>query len=175
MTLSRFRLPALLLTALFTLSGLSGCGGGDSNMPPQTPEQLAIAADNLAKGKAFMEANKEKEGVITLESGVQYKILSNGDDEARSPKLADSVKVHYRSFRIDGSELFDTHKEAAPQTVEVKRAILGWRKVLPMMRVGSKWMVYIPAYMAYSSKGFKDSIGPNETLIYELELLEIVW
>ncbi|GAV19520.1 outer membrane protein MIP precursor [Mariprofundus micogutta] len=167
----RFQLPALLISTFIALFGLTGCGG-DSG---QTPEQANIATENLAKGKAFMEANKDKEGIISLDSGIQYRVISEGDEESRRPKLADSVKIHYRSFHIDGSELYNTRNEAEPQTVEVKHAILGWRKVLPLMNIGSKWMVYVPSYLAYSSKGYKDTIAPHETLIFEIELMEIVW
>ncbi len=170
MTYIRIQIPALLISALIGLFGLTACNNSD-----QSPE-AAIAAENMAKGKAFMEANKDKEGVIVLASGVQYKVLNNAvNDQARRPKLADNVKIHYRSFHIDGSELFNTRNAAEPQTVEIKHAILGWRKVLPLMQVGSKWLVYIPSYLAYSSKGYKNDIAPNETLIYELELMEIVW
>jgi len=170
MTFAHFKKPALLIiSALVILLGMSACSGSD-----QSPE-AAIATENLAKGKAFMEANKDKEGVISIDGGVQYKVVQNAaDDEARRPKLADSVKVHYRSFHIDGTELHNT-RASEPQTIEIKHAILGFRKVLPLMQVGSKWLVYIPSYLAYSSKGYKSDIAPNETLIYELELMEIIW
>jgi len=151
----------LLTVALFMLAGCS------------SQSETGPAAVNLAKGKAFMEANKSKEGITTLPSGVQYKVIVSGD--GKTPVLTDYVKVHHRDLHLDGTVYNDSYKDGEPGTLLVKHADPGWKDILQKMPVGSKWIVYVPPHMAYSNRGIAGTIEPNETLIYEIELLEVLW
>jgi len=131
-----------------------------------------IAAEkNKKEGDAFLAANKAKEGVITLPSGLQYKILKEGD--GKKPTDADTVQVHYRGTLIDGTEFDSSFKRGQPATFPVKQIIPGWREALKLMPVGSKWQLFIPPELAYGAGGAGDDIGPNATLIFEVELLAI--
>ena len=131
-----------------------------------------IAAEkNKKEGDAFLAANKAKEGVITLPSGLQYKILKEGD--GKKPTDADTVQVHYRGTLIDGTEFDSSFKRGQPATFPVKQIIPGWREALKLMPVGSKWQLFIPPELAYGARGAGSDIGPNATLIFEVELLAI--
>lgn len=125
-----------------------------------------------ATGEKFLAENKTKEGVITLESGLQYKILKNGNGP--KPKESDTVKCHYEGRLIDGT-LFDSSvRRGEPAEFPVGGVIPGWVEALQLMNTGSKWELYIPSELAYGAHGAGQAIGPNETLIFEVELLEIV-
>jgi len=153
------------MLALFILISLTGCGSsGDQTSP---------AAENLAKGKAFMEQNKLKDGIITLDSGIQYRVITQG--RGKSPKLADVVTIHQRGKHLDGTVFSDSYKKGEPEKMLVKHMIPGWVKTLPLMSVGSKWTIYLPPHMAFSNRGAEGFVEPNETLIYEIELLGIEW
>lgn len=129
------------------------------------------AKNNLEAGQAFMEANKGKEGVITLTNGLQYKELRKGTGER--PKVTDTVVVHYEGKLIDGS-VFDSSKERGePATFPINGVIQGWQEILPLMAAGARWEVVIPPKLAYGVRGAGAGIGPNETLVFEIELLEI--
>lgn len=126
--------------------------------------------ENKQTGEAFLKANKDKEGVVTLESGLQYKILNEG--KGVQPGLNDVVKVHYTGSLING-EVFDSSVERGqPAQFPVNGVISGWTEALQLMPTGSKWQLYIPANLAYGPNGNR-SIGPNETLLFEVELLEV--
>ncbi|MFC2137069.1 FKBP-type peptidyl-prolyl cis-trans isomerase [Bacteroidota bacterium] len=128
--------------------------------------------ENILKGKEFLESNSTEEGVITTESGLQYKILEEGVGE--SPIETDKVKVHYRGTLIDGTEFDSSYKRGQPATFAANRVIPGWTEALTMMKQGSKWMLYIPSELGYGERGAGQMIGSNEVLIFEVELLEIV-
>jgi len=128
------------------------------------------AQKNLSEGKAFLEANKTKEGVVTLPSGLQYKILKAGD--GRKPTDADTIEVIYQGTLINGTE-FDSSKPGQPTTLKITGLIPGLTEALMLMPLGSKWQIFIPPQLAYGAKGKGREIGPNETLIFELELLSI--
>ncbi len=131
-----------------------------------------IAAEkNKKEGDAFLAANKAKEGVITLPSGLQYKILKEGN--GKKPTDADTVQVHYRGTLIDGTEFDSSIKRGQPASFPVKQIIPGWREALKLMPVGSKWQLFIPPELAYGARGAGGDIGPNATLIFEVELLAI--
>jgi len=164
----RTQQPTLLLIALAALLTLAGCNNAE-----QSNENSGLAAKNLEKSKTFMAANATKEGVITLPSGVQYKVISE-NVEGKLPKLTDSVHMHLRMSLTDGTVVVDTNPSGNPTEVYIKTAINGWKKTLTKMSVGSKWIVYIPPHMAYSSRG-NENVGPNEALICEIELLDIIW
>jgi FKBP-type peptidyl-prolyl cis-trans isomerase FklB len=126
---------------------------------------------NLEAGKAFLEENKKKDGVVTLPSGLQYKVLVPG--EGNSPLPGDKVTVHYTGKLIDGT-IFDSSIERnEPATFQVDQVIKGWTEALQLMKPGAKWILYIPPDLAYGDNGAGDVIGPDETLIFEVELLSI--
>lgn len=129
------------------------------------------ASENQAKGEAFLATNKTKAGVVTLPSGLQYKVLTTGT--GAKPVSTDQVKVHYEGTLIDGTIFDSSVKRGEPATFGVTQVIKGWVEVLQLMPVGSKWTVYIPADLAYGQQA-PPSIGPNQALIFDIELLEIV-
>jgi FKBP-type peptidyl-prolyl cis-trans isomerase FklB len=129
------------------------------------------AKANLQAGQNYMKENKAKEGVVELSNGIQYKELRKGS--GAHPKPSDTVVVHYEGSLIDGS-VFDSSKQRGePATFPINGVIKGWQEVLPLMTVGSRWDVVIPPQLAYGIKGAGSGIGPNETLRFEIELLEI--
>jgi FKBP-type peptidyl-prolyl cis-trans isomerase FklB len=132
--------------------------------------QLA-SMENKAAGEAFLAENAKKEGVVILPSGLQYQVLVEGKGE--KPGENDTVTCHYRGFLVDGTEIDSTYKRNQPATFELKRSISGWREALRLMSVGSKWKLFIPAELAYATQGAGEHIGPNATLIFEIELLSI--
>ena len=123
------------------------------------------------KGTAFLEENRAKEGVVPLESGLQYRILKVGDGE--KPKLDDTVVCHYRGTLIDGTEFDSSYKRNKPATFPLKRVIKGWAEALQLMPVGSKWQLFIPPSLAYGERGGGANVPPNATLIFEVELVSI--
>jgi FKBP-type peptidyl-prolyl cis-trans isomerase len=135
-------------------------------------EKMALAGDvNKAKGDAFLAANKAKPGIVTLPSGLQYKIVQEGTGP--KPTLSDSVVCNYRGTLIDGTEFDASAKHGGPATFPVGQVIKGWTEALQLMPVGSKWQLYIPSDLAYGSRGAGGDIGPNSTLIFDIELLSI--
>ncbi len=135
---------------------------------------LQAKAGEAAKqqGKDFLEANAKRQGVITLESGMQYEIITEGKGE--TPKSTDRVKVHYHGTLIDGNVFDSSVVRGEPATFGVTQVISGWVEALQLMPVGSKWKLYIPSDLAYGAQGAGQQIGPHTTLIFEVELLEIV-
>jgi FKBP-type peptidyl-prolyl cis-trans isomerase FklB len=135
-------------------------------------KKMAIAGDvNKAKGDVFLATNKTKDGVITLPSGLQYKIISPGTGP--KPAASDSVVCNYRGTLIDGTEFDTSAKHGGPATFPVGNVIKGWTEALQLMPVGSKWQLYIPSDLAYGARGAGGDIGPNSTLIFDIELLSI--
>lgn len=128
------------------------------------------AQANLKAGEAFLKENKSKEGVIELSSGLQYKELRKG--AGKHPKPTDTVVVHYTGTLIDGSEFDSSKRRGQPATLSLDSVIPGWQEAIPLMAAGSRWQIFIPPQLAYGAKG-SGPIGPNETLVFEIELLEI--
>jgi FKBP-type peptidyl-prolyl cis-trans isomerase FklB len=128
------------------------------------------AEDNKNEGEAFLAENKKKEGVVTLPSGLQYKILKAGD--GKKPTDADTVECIYRGVFINGTEFDSSHRTGKPATFKVTGVIPGWTEALKLMPVGSKWLLYVPSRLAYGERG-SGRIGPNATLMFEVELLAI--
>ena len=143
---------------------------GDVVRAQRNAEQEKIAQKNAAEGEAFLEANKTKEGVKTLGSGMQYKVIHTG--EGPIPTASDKVRVHYKGTFIDGKEFDSSYKRNQPATFNVTGVIKGWTEALQLMKVGSKWQLFIPSDLAYG-KGGNRSIPPNSTLLFEVELLGI--
>jgi len=134
-------------------------------------EKQALAETNKKAGEEFLAANKKKIGIVALPNGLQYKILTKG--KGGKPKVGDTVTVHYRGTLVDGKEFDSSHKHGKPAIFRTNAVIKGWQEILPMMPQGSKWQVFIPANLAYGPAGAGALIGPNSTLIFEIELLEI--
>jgi len=127
---------------------------------------------NLQKSAAFLVENQTREGVVTLPSGLQYKILTPGTGEF--PKATDQVRVHYHGTFIDGKVFDSSVDRGEPVVFGVGQVIPGWTEALQLMPVGSKWKIYLPSEIAYGERGAGGDIGPNAALIFEVELLEIV-
>jgi len=125
----------------------------------------------LKEGEAFLAANKSKEGVITLPSGLQYKILEAGKGE--KPELDETVVCTYRGTLLDGTEFDSSAKHNGPATFPLKGVIKGWTEALQLMPVGSKWQLFVPPQLAYGQNGSGQIIPPNSTLVFEVELLAI--
>jgi FKBP-type peptidyl-prolyl cis-trans isomerase FklB len=143
----------------------------DEMMKKHEEELKKVAEQNKKEGEAFLAENKKKEGVVTLASGLQYKILKEGDGQ--TPKATDTVTVNYRGTFIDGTEFDSSYKRNQPATFQVNGVIPGWTEALQLMKAGSKWQLYIPAGLAYGEQGAGRVIGPNATLIFDVELLSI--
>jgi len=142
-----------------------------ADLRKQMQEKLKAQGEaNKKEGDAFLAANKTKEGVVTLPSGLQYKILQAGTGP--KPTSSDSVTVNYRGTFINGTEFDSSYKRGQPATFPVTGVIKGWTEALQLMPVGSKWQLFIPSDLAYGERGPGD-IGPNSTLIFEVELLKI--
>ena len=130
----------------------------------------AASAENTKKGQAFLDANKKKDGVKVTASGLQYKVITKG--EGAKPEATDKVKVHYRGTLIDGKEFDSSYKRNQPAEFGLNQVIKGWTEGLQLMNVGSKYEFYIPSGLAYGPNG-PPSIGPDQTLIFTVELLDI--
>jgi FKBP-type peptidyl-prolyl cis-trans isomerase FklB len=130
-----------------------------------------LAEKNQKDGDAFLAENKAKDGVVTLESGLQYKVLKTG--EGRKPTLDDTVVCHYQGTLINGTLFDSSYRRRGPATFGLRRVIKGWSEALQLMPVGSKWQLFIPSRLAYGERGAGRAIGPNATLIFEVELISI--
>jgi len=130
------------------------------------------ASKAIEDGKKFLDENAKKENVISLASGLQYEIIAEGNGDA--PKGTDSVKCHYHGTLIDGTVFDSSVKRGEPAVFPVNGVIKGWIEALQLMTVGAKWKLYVPADLAYGAQGAGNLIGPHTTLIFEVELLEIV-
>jgi FKBP-type peptidyl-prolyl cis-trans isomerase FklB len=128
--------------------------------------------ENKAAGEAFLAENAKKEGVVTTESGLQYKVIKEGKGEV--PTATSTVKVNYKGTLIDGTEFDSSYKRNEPTTFRANQVIKGWTEALTMMPVGSKWELYIPQELAYGARETGGQIKPFSTLIFEVELLEVV-
>ncbi len=136
---------------------LAGCGGKKDEV--------------INPGTAFLTANARKAGVITTASGLQYKVIKSGTGE--SPKLTDTVTVHYQGTLIDGTVFDSSIQRGKPISIPVNRVIPGWTEALQLMKVGDKWQLFIPANLAYGDRSPSPAIPANSVLIFEVELLAI--
>ncbi|MGD0515097.1 MAG: FKBP-type peptidyl-prolyl cis-trans isomerase [Terriglobales bacterium] len=143
-----------------------------ADMRKKMQEKMQAAGEtNKKEGAEFLAANKAKEGVVTLPSGLQYKILTAGTGP--KPTASDSVVCNYRGTLIDGKEFDSSYKRGQPATFPVSGVIKGWTEALQLMPVGSKWQLVVPSDLAYGERGQGQDIAPNATLIFEVELLSI--
>ncbi|MCZ6925955.1 MAG: FKBP-type peptidyl-prolyl cis-trans isomerase [Rickettsia endosymbiont of Ixodes persulcatus] len=137
----------------------------------QDPAMVSAADKSKVTGDAFLAANKKKPGVVTTGDGLQYKVLNPG--KGAHPTDTDTVVVNYEGKLVDGTEFDSSYKRGEPATFPVNGVIPGWTEALKLMRPGATWMLYIPASLAYGEQGAPPSIGPNETLVFKVNLIEI--
>ena len=137
----------------------------------QAEKGKMLAEKNKTEGETFLAENKKKEGVTTLPSGLQYKVIKAGT--GKTPKAEDTVVTHYRGTLLDGTEFDSSIKRGEPATFNVKEVIPAWTEALQLMKVGDKWQLFVPAALGYGEEGAGRMIGPNATLVFEVELLEI--
>ena len=137
----------------------------------QMAQMQEVSGKNQTDGEKFLSENKKKEGIITLPSGLQYKVIEAG--KGKSPKASDTVTVNYKGTLIDGTEFDSSYRRGQPASFPVKGVIPGWTEALQLMKEGAKWELYIPSKLAYGERGAGRNIGPNSTLIFEVELISI--
>lgn len=137
----------------------------------QAEERRKAAEKNKLEGEKFLEENKKKEGVVTLPSGLQYKVIKNGT--GKTPKLTDTVVVNYKGTLINGKEFDSSYKRGEPSQFPVNAVIPGWTEALQLMKEGAIWQIFIPSSLAYGERGAGNVIGPNEVLIFEVELISV--
>ncbi len=130
-----------------------------------------LSEKNKQEGEAFLAENRKKDAVITLPSGLQYKVIKKG--AGKLPKSTDTVTVNYRGTLINGTEFDSSYRRGQPASLKVDGVIRGWTEALQLMQEGAKWQLYIPSYLAYGERGAGRDIGPYSTLIFEVELISI--
>lgn len=131
----------------------------------------ALADENQTKSEAFLEENKTKTGIVVMPSGVQYRIIEEGD--GGRPGMESTVKVHYRGSKMDGREFDSSFARGVPEEFVVNAVLAGWQEVLPLMKQGSTWQVFVPPELAFGQRG-NPPVGPNEALMFDLRLVEII-
>ncbi len=131
----------------------------------------ALAEQNQSRAEEFLSDNQSKNGIVSLPSGVQYRIIEEG--EGNRPTMDDVVTVHYRGSKIDGREFDSSFRRGVPAVFEVNSVIAGWQEILPLMREGAMWQVFLPPELAFGVRGDPPVIGPNEALQFDLRLVQI--
>ena len=137
----------------------------------QVEQYRALSEKNQAESEAFLEANKAKTGIVALPSGVQYRIIEEGD--GARPGLESKVSVHYRGSKLDGREFDSSFARGTPEEFTVNAVLKGWQEVLPLMKAGSTWQIFVPPELAFGARG-NPPVGPNEALMFDLKLVEIL-
>ena len=139
----------------------------------QQKKMEEAAGNNLEASEKFLAENAERDGVTVTDSGLQYQVLESGDEGAQSPTLEDTVEVHYKGMLRDGTVFDSSIERDKPAVFGLKHIIPGWQEALPMMKVGDKWKLFLPPELGYGEQGAGGDIGPNEVLIFEVELLDV--
>lgn len=137
----------------------------------QVEQFRALSEKNQADSETFLEANKSKTGIVVLPSGVQYRIIEEG--EGARPGLESKVSVHYRGSKLDGHEFDSSFARGTPEEFTVNAVLKGWQEVLPLMKAGSTWQIFVPPELAFGARG-NPPVGPNEALMFDLKLVEIL-
>lgn len=137
----------------------------------QVEQFRALSEKNQADSEAFLEANKAKTGIVALPSGVQYRIIEEG--AGARPGLESKVSVHYRGSKLDGREFDSSFARGTPEEFTVNAVLKGWQEVLPLMKAGSTWQIFVPPELAFGARG-NPPVGPNEALMFDLKLVEIL-
>ena len=130
-----------------------------------------LAAENQAKSEKFLEENRTKTGIVVMPSGVQYRVIEEGTGPR--PTMESTVKVHYRGSKMDGHEFDSSFARGVPEEFVVNSVLAGWQEVLPLMKQGSTWQVFVPPELAFGQRG-NPPVGPNEALMFDLRLVEVV-
>jgi len=130
-----------------------------------------LSEENQAKSEEFLAANMSKNGIVALPSGIQYRIIEEGEGDR--PNMDSAVKVHYRGSKIDGHEFDSSFARGTPEEFTVNTVLKGWQEVLPLMKTGATWQVFVPPELAFGPRG-NPPVGPNEALIFDLKLVEII-
>lgn len=130
-----------------------------------------LAQENQAKAEQFLRENSNKSGIVALPSGVQYRVIEEGD--GRRPSLEDTVTVHYRGSKVDGHEFDSSFARGVPAVFQVNSVLEGWQEVLPLMREGAMWQIFLPPELAFGMRGDPPMIGPNEALQFDIRLVRI--
>ena len=130
-----------------------------------------LAEENLKKSEEFLDGNRAKNGIVALPSGIQYRVIEEGD--GARPGMESTVKVHYRGSKINGLEFDSSFARGVPEEFTVNSVLRGWQEVLPLMKTGSTWQIFVPPELAFGARG-NPPVGPNEALIFDLKLVEIV-
>lgn len=163
------RIASLAALALISALALSGCSkDGETKVADTKP-----ASETLKEGKDFLAANKAKPGVVTLPSGLQYKILQSGPATGGHPQLGDEVKLHYEGKLIDGTVFDSSFERGVPLDMPLRQLVQGWLDIVPMMRPGDVWEVYVPAELGYGKEG-KGDVPPNAVMIFRMELIDFL-
>ncbi|MHA2219874.1 MAG: FKBP-type peptidyl-prolyl cis-trans isomerase, partial [Candidatus Hodarchaeales archaeon] len=137
----------------------------------QIAQMKELSEKNKKEGEEYLAENKKKEDIVITQSGLQYKVLKKGT--GKIPKSTDTVTVNYRGTLIDGTEFDSSYRRGQPASFKVNGVIRGWTEALQLMKEGAKWQLYIPSNLAYGERGAGRNIGPNSTLIFEVELISI--
>lgn len=137
----------------------------------QVEQFRKLSEENLAASETFLEANKSKTGIVVLPSGVQYRIIEEGD--GARPGLESKVSVHYRGSKMDGREFDSSFARGTPEEFTVNAVLPGWQEVLPLMKAGSTWQIFLPPELAFGARG-NPPVGPNEALMFDIKLVEIL-
>lgn len=135
----------------------------------QQAEQKTLAEQNQKEGEAFLEKNKDKSDIKTLDSGLQYRVIEEG--KGSHPTEDDTIIAHYKGTLLDGTEFDSSYNRNAPIEFKLNNVILGWQEALKLMKPGSKWEIFVPANLAYGTRGAGKVIGPNQTLVFEIHLI----
>jgi len=169
---------ALEFNSELLLQGVNDAIEGNKPLVKTTGRNKALAQireqrvqHNLEQSQAFLAENAKKDGVVTLDSGLQYRVIKAG--EGKSPQATSSVTVNYRGTLIDGTEFDSSFDKGKPANYQVKKVIKGWREALLLMKEGDKWELYIPPELGYGKRGLRERIPPNSALIYEVELIAV--
>jgi FKBP-type peptidyl-prolyl cis-trans isomerase FklB len=163
-----------LFTTVLALSLMCGTAyAADNNTATTgtTTQMKSTGVTGKAAGEAFLAANKSKPGVVTLPDGLQYKVITQGT--GAQPTDTDIVTVHYAGTLVDGTEFDSSYKRGEPASFPVSGVIPGWTEALKLMKAGSTWELYVPATLAYGDRGAPPAIGPNETLIFKVNLISV--
>jgi FKBP-type peptidyl-prolyl cis-trans isomerase FklB len=137
----------------------------------QVEQFRKLSEENQAKSEEFLEANKSKTGIVVLPSGVQYRIIEEGD--GARPGLESKVSVHYRGSKMDGREFDSSFARGTPEEFTVNAVLAGWQEVLPLMKAGSTWQIFVPPELAFGARG-NPPVGPNEALMFDIKLVELL-
>jgi FKBP-type peptidyl-prolyl cis-trans isomerase len=140
-------------------------------MEKQAERNRVLGEKNIREGRKFLAENRKKEGIVALPSGLQYQVLRSGTGP--SPKVTDTVKAHYISWLLDGTEFNNSYRQGKPAVFGLDQVIPAWAEALQLMKIGDKWKLFVPSELGYGNKGMGQIIGPHATLIFEVELLGI--